>query len=134
MTDFDIVDDYFVKICDLPTESLDPDSAALVEVWHSFGVIQNDGLHGYLCEVGDLAHGIARRYEHLRLDVGSEVIDSALLLWRKYWPDGSPDDSDPDDFRSLYDDELGSLEERFYAIEDDVTTALARIAQQNQES
>lgn len=133
MTNFDIVDRYFVRICESPSESLDPDSAALVEVWHSFGVIQNGGLHGYLCELGEGARDIARHYEHLGLTDGAEAIHSALLLWLKYWPDLPPDDSDPDDFRRQFDLELNALEDRFYALAEAVPAALAVVARKKEE-
>ena len=44
MEPWEVVDSYFCKICEIPEEELNPESHSLVQVWHSFGLIQNGGL------------------------------------------------------------------------------------------
>jgi len=124
---FEIVDDYFCSICDMPETELDSDSLALVQVWHSFGLIRNGGLHSYLCEIGDEAAPVANAYRHAGVDRGCYLILSALALWKTYGPETDPEESDPDEFRSRFESELDSIEEEFYDLEDDIVTHLARI-------
>jgi hypothetical protein len=123
---FEIVDDYFC-VCDMPETELDSDSLALVQIWHSFGLIQNGGLHSYLCEIGDEAAPVANAYRHAGVDRGCDLILSALALWKTYWSETDPEESDPDEFRSRFESELDSIEEEFYSLEDDIVTHLARI-------
>ena len=59
---WDIVNDYFCSVCDMPEEELDADSLSLVRVWHSFGLIQNGGFHCYLCAVGERASAVPDAY------------------------------------------------------------------------
>ncbi|MCB1080130.1 MAG: DUF4375 domain-containing protein, partial [Verrucomicrobiae bacterium] len=97
---------------------------SLVEVYHSYGVIQNGGMHGYLCEVGDKALTIAKHYEAVGLSGCSRTLTLAHDLWRKYWPDGDPDDSEPDDFRDRFSSELDALEDDFYGREEEMISRL----------
>ena len=124
---FEIVDDYFCRVCDMPETELDSDSLALVQVWHSFGLIENGGIHSYLCEIGDEAAPVANAYRHAGIDRGADLILSALALWKTYWPDTDPEESDPDEFRSKFESELDSIEGEFYGLEGDIVTHLARI-------
>jgi hypothetical protein len=52
---------------------------------------------------------------------------SSLALWRSYWPETDPEESDPDEFRSKFKSQLDSIEAEFYALEDVIVTNLARI-------
>jgi hypothetical protein len=123
---FEIVDDYFCSVCDMPEEELDSDSLALVQVWHSSGLIENGGLHSYLCAIGDEAATVANGYRHVGIVRGCDLILSALALWKTYWPDTDPEKSDPDEFRSRFESELDVIEEEFYGLEDEIVTQLAR--------
>lgn len=122
------VDDYFCRICDLPEAELDSDSLRLVQIWHSFGLILNGGLHSYLCSVGDEARNIAKQYLNAGLPVCSDALFAAHDLWRDYWPVGSPDESDPDEFRERFDPQLEGLEAAFYDHESAISERLLPIA------
>ena len=127
MSEFDLIDNYFCRVCEMPDAELDPLSKALVEVWHSFGLIQNGGLHAYLCSIGDEALNISQQYETVGLLEASKRIRQAYGLWRGYWPTRDPDESDPDEFRSQCGDELERNESEFYGLEDEMLAALAKI-------
>jgi hypothetical protein len=126
-----IIDAYFCSVCEKPAEQLNAESSALVQVWHSLGVIENGGFHGYLCEVGDEALKLARHYRYIGLETGAVLIEQAAGLWRRYWHEDSPDNSNPDNFRQLFGSELDEIESNFYGLEDSVITALVPIAQRN---
>lgn len=110
MDPVEAVDRYFCQVCEMPESELDSDSRRLVRVWHSFGLIVNGGLHSYLCSVGDEATGIATAYLEAGLPQCSEALMVAHGLWREYGAAGSPDASDPDEFRERFDAELDELE------------------------
>ena len=133
MSTFDLVDDFFCAVCEMPEKELDGASRALVDVWHSFGVIESGGFHGYLCSVGPRALTTAKRYRTVGLNRCSDLITSAHDLWRKYWPDPDPADSDPDTFRARFGTEQDRIEEEFYGTEDEIAEKLAQVvrAQQN---
>jgi hypothetical protein len=126
-----IIDAYFCSVCDTPDEQLNPESVSLVRVWHSFGSIENGGLHGYLCEVGDEALELAKHYRSIGIETGALLIEQGAGLWRRYWHEDSPDNSNPDDFRRLFHSELNEIESNFYGLEDSVIAALLPIAQRN---
>ena len=124
---FEIVDDYFCKVCDVPETELDSDSLAVVQAWHSFGLIQNGGLHSYLYEIREEAEPVANAYRHAGVDRGSELILSAMALWKSYWLETDPTESDSDDFRRRYESELDTIEQEFFDLENDIVTHLAQI-------
>lgn len=127
MEDWEIVDSYFCRVCDLPEQDLSESSRALVEVYHSFGLIQNGGLHGYLCAIGDETLVTAKFYEIAGIASCARILRLAHDLWRQYWSDPRPDDSEPDGFRDRFDPELDRLEEGFYSSEDELMATLAVI-------
>jgi hypothetical protein len=128
--DFKLVDDYFCRICDLP--DLDPSSRALVEVYHSFGLIQNGGFHNYLCALGDDVSVVAEQYRKLGLMDGFKAITAAHSLWRAYWPELPPDESDSQEFRERFGPQLNVIEESFYALDSTVIAKLATIVRERQ--
>ena len=99
MSAFDKVDKYFCQICDLPGSKLDSASRSLVEVWHSFALVQNEGFHSYLCEIGEEAHELANHYHQTNNSKAGNLITAATDLWSQYWPSKDPTGSDPDEFR-----------------------------------
>jgi len=103
-------------------------------VWHSFGAIENCGFHGSLCEVGDEALEIARHYRSIGIESGALLIEQAAGLWRRYWPDGPADNSDPDDFRRRCNSELDEIEGDSYELENSIVEALLPIARRNTQS
>lgn len=126
--DFLLVDRYFCRVCDL--QDLDPKSRALVEVWHSMGLIGNGGFHNYLCARGDEATAIAAHYQFVGLLDGYAAIMAAHRLWRIYWPDLPPDESDSGDFRDRFGAELDGIEASFYALEDEIVAKLAAVVRE----
>jgi Domain of unknown function (DUF4375) len=129
MSDSDLVNEYFCSVCELPDGELDDASHALVEVWHSFGLIQNGGIHGYLCSVGDLAETTEQHYRTVNLQRCGDLIGLAHDLWRQYWPHPSPDESDANDFRNQFGTELDAIEENFYDQEQQIIDKLAEVVQ-----
>jgi len=127
MEPFDIVNDYFCSVCNMPDAEMDSDSLALVHVWHSFGLIQNGGIHSYLCAIGDEAVPVANAYRHAGIGRGCDLILSAHALWRSYWPEIDPEESDPNEFRSKFESQLDAIEAEFYDLEGDIVTHLAGI-------
>lgn len=127
MSEIDLVNNYFCRVCEVPSSDLDAASHALVEVWHSFGLIQNGGLHGYLCSMGDLALTTEKHYRAVDLQRCGELLGLAHDLWRQYWPYPSPDESDPNDFRERFDSELDAIEESFYGQEQQIIDKLADV-------
>ena len=127
MEDWELVDEYFCRVCELSESDLDASSKSLVEVYHSFGIIQNGGMHGYLCEVGDQTLVVTQHYETVGLSDCARSLTLAHGLWRKYWPDGDPDDSDPDDFRDRFSSALDALEDDFYDQEDEMIARLVEV-------
>lgn len=111
----------------MPDAEIDSPNKALIEVWHSFGLIQNEGFHSYLCSIGDEALSIAKHYEIAGLPGAAKLIIQAHGLWRRYWQGENPDQSDPDEFRSHYGDDLDGIESDFYGLEDQMQEALAKI-------
>lgn len=134
MSEFDLVDEYFCRVCEVPSRDLDAASHALVEVWHSFGLIQNGGLHGYLCSVGDLALATEQHYRTVDLRRCGELLGLAHDLWRQYWPHPSPDESDPNDFRKRFYSELDAIEESFYGQEQQIIDKLAEVVRNKMET
>ena len=126
MKNAECVDQYFCRVGELPSAQLTPQAHALIEVWHSFGLIQNGGLHNYLCEIGSEAIKTAGHYRKLRLSRCAEMIESSYGLWAEYWPDSDPSDSDPDAFRRRFGHELDHIEREFYASEDEIVDQLAK--------
>lgn len=129
MSNSELVDDYFCSVCDMPKTELDQDSLALVEIWHSFGLIQNGGIHSYLCEIGDGVKEVVDRYREVDLHKGGDLLSASYQLWREYWTKKSQENADPDEFRRLGGEELSVIEEDFYGLENDVVEALACIVQ-----
>jgi len=129
MEPWEVVDSYFCKICEIPEEELNPESHSLVQVWHSFGLIQNGGFHSYLCTVGDEALKVAEHYRSIGSEAGAGLIEQLAQLWRQYRSPHSPDESDPDSFRELFDSELDDIEEKFYDLEESLIDALFPIAE-----
>ena len=127
MSPADLVDNYFCSVCEVPESDLDAASHALVEVWHSFGLIQNGGLHSYLCSVGDLAQTSERHYHTANLPRCGELLGLAHDLWRQYWPHPSPDESDPEAFLYRFGTELAAIEANFYGLEDEIINKLAEV-------
>jgi hypothetical protein len=134
MEPWDIVNDYFCSVCDMPEEELDADSLSLVQVWHSFGLIQNGGFHSYLCAVGERASAVADAYRQAGIGRGDELILSALALWRTYWPEPDPEHSDPDEFRNKFGSQLDDIECEFYDLEDDILGRLTGIVRKKDET
>ncbi len=130
MENWEIVDDYFCQVCSLPEQGLSESTRALVEVYRSFGLIQNGGLHGYLCSIGDEVLAIAKFYEIVRIDSCANILRLVHDLWCQYWSGPIPDGSDPDDFRDRFGSELDRLEEGFLNREDELMDALAVIVRE----
>lgn len=127
MSDFDLVDDYFCKVCDYPDAELTPETKALVDVWHSFGLIENGGIHGYISGVGSFAKDVAHRYRSIDLVRSAELIEEAYSFWKDYCPSMDVDDSDPDEFRDRYTNDLDRVETEFYELESQIQSRLASI-------
>ena len=127
METFDIVDNYFCKVCEIPEDELDPASRALVEVWHSGGLIGNGGLHDYLCAIGDKAYSIADHYRIAGLHDAASLIDLATDLWKQYWPKESPEDSDPDKFRDMFGPQLDKIEADYFKLKEEFPDKLVKI-------
>jgi len=125
----EIVDEYFCKVCDIPASELDPASHALVEVWHSFGLIQGGGLHNYLCEVGNEVQTTLAHYRAVNLHKCHELLDEAYKLWREYWPHVSPDKSDPDAFLDRFGHKLDVIEWSFCDEEEEIVNRLYDVVQ-----
>lgn len=129
MTSSELVDDYFCSVCDMPKAELNQDSLALVEVWHSFGLIQNGGVHSYLCDIGDDVKEVVDCYREVGLHKGGDLLFTAYEFWCEYWKQETQEGSDPDEFRRRVDEELSVIEEGFYGLEDDIVEALACVVQ-----
>lgn len=129
MDPWELVDNYFRGVCDTPEAELDPDSLALVRVWRSFGLIQNGGIHSYLCAIGEEAAPIAHAYRHVGVEKACELMLAALDLWKSYRPELDPEEADPDEFRAKFESQLAGIEAEFYDLEDQIVTDLARMVE-----
>ena len=116
----------------MPTEELDSASRALVEVWHSDGLIENGGFHCFLCAIGDGAIWLAEQYRTVGLHRSADLLLSAHRLWREYWSHPSKNESDPEAFRRQFDAELDRIEEEFVELDEATIDALAQVVKARQ--
>lgn len=125
MESWELVDNYFCKICNANESDLTVNDSRLIQVWHSFGRIQGSGLHVFLSEGNNDLLEAKNAYQALGLNKCFDAIESVSKLWEIYNKNQTNShEVDSDEFRILYSDEIDALEEDFYNEEDNVVETL----------
>jgi hypothetical protein len=128
MTDdiFSFVDDIFCALADKEENQM-PISASeqvVLDVWHSFGLIENGGFHNYLCFNEDDLHRIIISYKTAGLKECALYIEKAENDWKKYLSENRKVDADH--FREIYRSHLDEIEDGFYGFEKEMISSLSK--------
>lgn len=130
--DFILLDTLFVTLCDKPKESLSADEAILVNIWHTMGLIENGGLHDFLCATDINLDELLMDYRNINVPNASEPLEEAVLTFRQWLKKTNPSDPDPEEFRKQHGELLDRAEDRFYAAELEIIRALAQLVASRQ--
>ena len=128
-SDSELIETTFVKLCELDESSLTDDESVLINVYHSLGVIEGDGLHGFLCHTDINLDRLVRDYRTINVPVASESIERAVQLYRS-WA-ATTKNEDEDSFREAHEGELDLLEEQYYGAESQIISGIAQYVRKN---
>ena len=130
--DFEFVDQLFIGLCDQPEAKLKPAETVLINVYHTYGLIQNGGMHNFFCETEMDLDLLAGDYQKLDTPGVSNAFDEGVKLFKKWkkreWPRKT---SDANRFRKDCGDQLDEIERPFYDGDDQLVNSLAKFANDN---
>lgn len=134
-TAFDHVDRVFVGLANIEAEQgreeMREVDLVVLDVWHSFGIIEGDGLHGWL-ESEPAAAEVVERYRRLGLEEVTEALGKAAELYAGWLGGGG--DKDGDAFRERFDEQLDGLENIVYENREKIPTLLSTLIEKDAET